>query len=304
MRQNKLLIVLYTCWLACLSLTSCTYDYFEDETNYIVFVPEVMNNTVSDCRVMVYNEAGMLVKVRYASSPFDKDPRIAKGQFAFRLPVGGTYKVYGYTNTDSLLFTDSSSLDQAAFRLSDNVSGKQRYNQPPDLFVEKLTPSIIRPGYLYVDTLQTQRYTGRITVRFRKLPAYASQIKSVRLSAQGIASKQHLKDDTWPTRLSENDVMYHQGELGSQPDPNMLEVDYRYFPSIQNGFTKLNLTFLDAAGNTLSSIPVEVVDPKTQVPLRLLSGQRIIIEIDSGFVVNISVVGWDENIRSGDTNLE
>ena len=76
MRKNRLLIVLFTGVAVLLSLASCTYDYFEDETNYQVFVPEVLNKTVSDCRVLVYNDAGTLVGARYATSPWDKDPRM------------------------------------------------------------------------------------------------------------------------------------------------------------------------------------------------------------------------------------
>ena len=38
MRKNRLLIVLFTGVAVLLSLASCTYDYFEDETNYQVFV--------------------------------------------------------------------------------------------------------------------------------------------------------------------------------------------------------------------------------------------------------------------------
>lgn len=101
MRKNRLLIVLFTGVAVLLSLASCTYDYFEDETNYQVFVPEVLNKTVSDCRVLVYNDAGTLVGARYATSPWDKDPRMEAGLFSFRL-TPGEYKVYCYTNTDSL----------------------------------------------------------------------------------------------------------------------------------------------------------------------------------------------------------
>ena len=105
MRKNRLLIVLFTGVAVLLSLASCTYDYFEDETNYQVFVPEVLNKTVSDCRVLVYNDAGTLVGARYATSPWDKDPRMEAGLFSFRL-TPGEYKVYCYTNTDSLTFVD------------------------------------------------------------------------------------------------------------------------------------------------------------------------------------------------------
>ena len=94
MRKNRLLIVLFTGVAVLLSLASCTYDYFEDETNYQVFVPEVLNKTVSDCRVLVYNDAGTLVGARYATSPWDKDPRMEAGLFSFRLlPANIKYTV-------------------------------------------------------------------------------------------------------------------------------------------------------------------------------------------------------------------
>lgn len=73
MRKNRLLIVLFI-GVTALFLASCTYDYFEDETNYQLFVPEVLNKTVSDCRVLVYNNAGVLVGTRYATSPWDENP--------------------------------------------------------------------------------------------------------------------------------------------------------------------------------------------------------------------------------------
>ena len=303
MRQNRLLIVLYTYITVCLSFTSCTYDYSEDETNYIVFVPEIVDKTISDCRVMVYNDAGVLVKARYASSPWDKDPRIAMGQFSFRLPPGA-YKVYCYTNTDSLSFVDSPSLEQSAFTLKESAFGVSAYAQPPDLFFQKFTPSIAHSGYLYVDTLHAQRYTGRITVRFKNFPGNVSEITNVQLLAEGVSTKQHLKDDTLATRLSTSDVMYHSDKIPSQSDPRILEVDHRYFPSIQDEHIRLNFTFMNAGGGIVSSMPVEVTDKQTGAPLRLLHGQRIIIEIDSYTIVKISIVGWNEDIQSGNTDLE
>lgn len=123
MRKNRLLIVLFTGVAVLLSLASCTYDYFEDETNYQVFVPEVLNKTVSDCRVLVYNDAGTLVGARYATSPWDKDPRMEAGLFSFRL-TPGEYKVYCYTNTDSLTFVDGQHLDASAFILKSSSTDR------------------------------------------------------------------------------------------------------------------------------------------------------------------------------------
>lgn len=195
MRKNRLLIVLFTGVAVLLSLASCTYDYFEDETNYQVFVPEVLNKTVSDCRVLVYNDAGTLVGARYATSPWDKDPRMEAGLFSFRL-TPGEYKVYCYTNTDSLTFVDGQHLDASAFILKSSSTGPNRYVQPSDILFQKFVPAIVHPGILQTDTAALERYTGRITVRFKKFPGNVSHIKKVQLLAEGAPVMQYLKNDT------------------------------------------------------------------------------------------------------------
>lgn len=302
MRKNRLLIVVFTSVAVILSFISCM-DYFEDETNYLVFVPEVLDKTVSDCRVMVYDETGTLVGSRYASSPWDNDPRMAIGQFCFRLPPG-EYKVYCYTNTDSLSFVDFESLETSAFKLKESVWAALGYAQPSDVFYQKLTPRIIQPGYLYTDTVRTERYAGRITVRFEDFPGDVSRIDRVQLQAEGAPTLQYLKDDTLTTRLTPADVMFHLDKLPVQQTPGILEVDHRYLPSIEGEYLRLVFTFLDAAGMVINRLPVEVVERETRVPLRLLHGQRLIINIKSYTVTGMAVVGWDEDIWNSDTDME
>ena len=304
MRKKRLLIVLCTYVALLLSFTACTYDYFEDETNYMVFVPEVLERTVSDCRIMVYDEAGTLVNARYAAAPWEKDARMNIGQFCFRLPPGG-YKVYCYTNTDSLLFVEPESLETSAFRLKENSFGVVGYAQPSDVFFQKLTPTISEAGYLYTDTLCAERYTGRITVRFKDFPGDVSSIDKVQLSAMCAPTTQFLKNDTLTSCLTENDVMFHLDKLSLQQTPGILEVDHRYLPTVDDGkVLRLTFTFFDSSGGVVNTLPVEVSERNTGVPLRLLHGKRLIIEIDSYTVVKISVVGWDEDIESGDTDME
>lgn len=302
MRKNRLLIVLFTTVTVILSFISCM-DYFEDETNYLVFVPQVLDKTVSDCRVMVYDDTGTLVGSRYASSPWDKDPRMAIGQFCFRLPPG-EYKVYCYTNTDSLSFVDCESLETSAFKLKESAFGGQGYAQPSDVFYQKLASHVVHAGYLYTDTVRTERYAGRITVRFEDFPGDVSQIDCVQLQAEGVPTIQYLKDDTLTARMTPADVMFHLDKLPVQQTPGFLEVDHRYMPSVEGEYLRLVFTFLDAAGRVINRLPVEVVERETGVPLRLLHGQRLIIHIKSYTVVNMSVVGWDEDIESGNTDME
>ncbi len=303
MRKNRLLIVLFTGVAVLLSLASCTYDYFEDETNYQVFVPEVLNKTVSDCRVLVYNDAGTLLGARYATSPWDKDPRMEAGLFSFRL-TPGEYKVYCYTNTDSLTFVDGQHLDASAFILKSSSTGPNRYVQPSDILFQKFVPAIVHPGILQTDTAALERYTGRITVRFKKFPGNVSHIKKVQLLAEGAPVMQYLKNDTLTGRLTPEDKMFHFGTLPVQEKADVLEVDHRFIPSVENEPMRLNYTFLDENGAVINHLPVEVTERETGLPLRLLHGKRIIIEIESYTVIKISVVGWNEDIESGDTDME
>lgn len=307
MRKNGLLIVvLFTCISLVLGIVSCTYDYFEDEMNYKVFVPEILENSITDCRVMVYAEDGTLVKERYAAYPWGKDPREQAGIFSFRL-LPGKYNVYCYTNTDSIAFRDVASLETAAFHLNEKNTENNTYVSPSDILYQLLTPTIVHPGIMIIDTAAVEKYTGRITVRFKNFPANASLVKDVLLNAEQAAVVQNFKElDVTGNRLSPADIMYHYGELPVQnPGANYLEVDHIYLPTANDGeIVTLNYTFLDSSGGTIIRLPVELTDRLTGLPMVLRSGERIIIEIDSYTIINVTVVDWDRDIQDNDTNLE
>lgn len=246
---------------------------------------------------------GTLVGARYATSPWDKDPRMEAGLFSFRL-TPGEYKVYCYTNTDSLTFVDGQHLDASAFILKSSSTGPNRYVQPSDILFQKFVPAIVHPGILQTDTAALERYTGRITVRFKKFPGDVSHIKKVQLLAEGAPVMQYLKNDILTGRLTPEDKMFHFGTLPVQEKADVLEVDHRFIPSVENEPMRLNYTFLDENGAVVNHLPVEVTERETGLPLRLLHGKRIIIEIESYTVIKISVVGWNEDIESGDTDME
>lgn len=303
MRKNRLLIVLLTGLAVLLGLVSCTYDYFEDETNYQIFVPEVRNQAVSDCRILVYNNSGVLVGDKYAVYPWNKDPRTASGMFGFRLKPG-EYKVYCYTNTDSLSFIDERNLEYSAFILKNSYFEHNHYAQPSDILYQKFMPEIIHEGILKTDTASLEHYTGRITVRFKNFPGDVSSIENVRLLAKGVGIMQYHQNDMFTSRLTPDDCMCHMDKLPVQESPGVLELDHYYLPSLENEAMALNYTFYGNNGIVISQMPVEVRDKTTGIPMKLLRGQRIIIEIDSYTVIKVSIVGWNEDIEGGDTNLE
>jgi hypothetical protein len=279
-----------------LSYTACTYDYFEDETNYIVYVPEVRNKTVNSCRVLIYDKSGLLAGDKSVSSA-SNDPKLNLGLFTFRLPAGD-YKVYCYANIDSISFSGEQSHETSAFSLPVHEEGT--YLQPSDVFYDKLEHTIRNPSIRYADTTAIERYVGRITVRFKNFPFDITNLAHVELLAKGVASKQYLKHDTLTSHVADENVMKHKDYASALSlSSGVLEVDHRYFPSVENCYKTLNFTFTDSEGNTIAAIPVNVTDPDTNTPIRLYRGKRIIIEVDRYLISTIQLVGWDEDIKSG-----
>lgn len=285
------------CITILLLYTACTYDYFEDQTNYIVYVPEVRDKTVDDCRVLIYNESGLLVGDKSVTASTN-DPKLNLGLFTFRLPAGN-YKVYCYTNIDGISFFGENTHETSAFSLPVHDT-EENYLQPPDIFYDKLEHTIQSPVIQHADTASIKRYVGRITVRFKNIPFDLASLSNIELVAEGVASMQYLKHDTLTSHVMKGDVLKHTDDADSYSfSEGILEVDHRYFPSVENTCKTLNFTFIDLDGNAIAFIQVSVTDPDTNLPLRLYRGERIIIEVDRYLVSTIRLVGWDEDIKSG-----
>ena len=96
----------------------------------------------------------------------------------------------------------------------------------------------------------------------------------MQLLAEGVSTVQYLKYDTIAGRQTEDDHMFHFGKLPTQTTDEYLEVDYRYLPSIEGEFMRLNYTFLDRDGIAVNHLPVEVKDKLTGLPLRSTNHYR------------------------------
>jgi len=298
MRKQWLLIVLFTtCITILLSYTACTYDYFEDETNYIVYIPEVKDKTVDGCRVMIYDKSGLLVGDK-STLTSTNDPKLDQGLFTFRLPVGD-YKVYCYANINGIPFTDESSHETSAFTLPNHETG-EHYVQPSDVFFDILDHTVQHPGIMRSDTTEIERYVGRITVRFKNFPFDLSNLSNIELVAKGVATQQYLKHETVTSCCADGDVMKHTDDLSTVSlSGDVVELDHRYFPSMENGYMTLDFSFLGSGGESIAVMPVRVADPDTNIPYVLGYGQRLFIEVDRYLISNIKLVGWDEEIKNG-----
>jgi hypothetical protein len=280
--------------------------------NYQVFVPEVLHKTVEDCYVLVYDEAGKLVRMHHAVEPFDSDPRVANGNFSFKL-APGEYTTYCYTNVGELSLSEIDLLETAYLgtKRVEDVRDKNKfddytddaYAQPPALSYRKLAFAIHMADATRLDTVEMERYTGRITSRFKNFPDDISRVAYAQLITRGVGTRQGLAQDTIASCFSEDDYLFIDEMPVQHVADQTLEIDYQAFPSRQDQLIIQHVKFFDAQGNVISTIPVEMRDLQTNQPLRLLHGQRIILEVESYTVVRVDIVRWDEDISNSDRDI-
>ena len=304
MKKKRLLVVFLMGVVLAYSQVSCTYDYFVDESNYKIFVPEVALGTVKGCYVAVYDEAGMLVKARRADSA-SNDPRVALGLFNFHLSPG-KYTAYCYANVHDIQVMGAGSAYNAfiAMKRAGSPAGKHdAYALPPEVVFQKLTPTIGNTFEQIVDTTALERYVGRITVRFKNIPVSLPAVSRVQLEATGVATRQFFGWDTITSRFTENDYIFDDTPVPPGTSGSNWEMDHYYFPSVPDQLTRLNIRFIGADGQLLNELPVEVIDTKTDRPLTLLHGRRIILEIDNYMVIGIGITEWDKDIKHSDREI-
>lgn len=292
-----------------LLISSCTYDYFEDETNYEVYVPKVDKDmrtetySIEDLSIFIYDDG--LKKERHSHSPFTENARSMSGNFNFRL-YPGSYTVYCFTNVTETHFQNLNTYNEARFELQQLTDGT--YKEPSAIYVECKTPTIQFPGPVVTDTaLFEQKYVGRICVAFKNLnkidPSLTyNNIKKIEIEASGVGVTQYLLalTDSVNTRSSRNstdDIMrlsaevfnleYKDFEFGIQnyyfPSPDLSREDRQHEPIV------LKLKFIGHSDNELSMLTIPFTD-KAKNPIILHMNETRIIEVDGN---NIQILPLD-----------
>lgn len=72
------------------SLASCTYDYFVDENNLWIYVPQVKEGTIRDFYIAFHDEAGSHMRSSHIYAPFNKNELTLDGTLRFKLKPGET----------------------------------------------------------------------------------------------------------------------------------------------------------------------------------------------------------------------
>lgn len=302
-----------------LLIPSCTYDYFEDETNYEVYVPKADKDmrtdeySIEDLDIFIYDD--VLSKERHSSTPFEENTRSMRGNFNFRL-FPNSYNVYCFTNTQDIDFYDLDTYSQARFDLQQSTDGTY-YKEPSAIYVEHKAPTINFPGPLVSDTvLFESKYVGRICVAFKNLTEVSTlltqaNIKEIRIEATGIGTTQYLQMltdsiNTRSSRKTPNDKMklvsevfdleYKDFSFGIQnyfyPSPDLSKEGYPDEPIV------LDMNFIDHSDNVLFVLSVAVVDNAKKTMI-LHMNETLIVEVD-GYNIQVlhldDIEDWDSQI--------
>lgn len=312
--------------------SSCTYDYFEDETNHVVYVPKADVNkrtedyNVGDVKILIYN-LSTLQRERFSISPFEENPRSRVGNFNFKL-LPGEHKTYCFSETSSIQFFNQDAYNTAGFGLKSTDNTKStleiNYQMPSALLLDLKYPKILFPGPVVIDTAYFEhKYVGRICVAMKNLtridPSLIYEnIKKVEVLATNVGTKQDLSlitdsVETRSSRYSVNDQILMTTKLYKNPYEGFdLGFENYYFPSLDGTFDELpkdlaiglNIRFYGADDNILQTLHVDVVDSsKGYEPVILHMNETILVKVDGNNVTILRLGNpepWDENVRPGE----
>jgi hypothetical protein len=228
---------------ACLMLFvagSCTYDYFEDETNFRLYVPQIERGEIGRFYVSFHRldgrDAGAHVITREVSAPFDENESLRAGILKFKLPPGryeiSTFADYGdglitvgepfASSSKSVAIYDGGSRGGNVYTVSDT--------QPRALFLRNT--QVYPIGHPDSETQveanidETCRFKGRIFCRFIDLP---ETITGVEITYGGLAT--HYDFDGVFRRFSDEDVIFRNHPLANAWVDGDAVVSDRVYPS-------------------------------------------------------------------------
>lgn len=275
---------IFRCFLsiACLAsvcLASCTYDYFEDETNYAIYVPKANrahmseDYRVDDIRLLIYQD--QLEHDTKISFPFDRNARTRAGNFNFKL-YPRMHSVFCLANTEGIDIFDCHSYGDAGFGLEKRESNSYTYTDDLSTFyAEYKSPYIDYPGPQITDVVPFEkRYMGKLCFAVRNIQTFDGflpyeQVTDVVIRATGAGTYQKLAlfTDSIDTRSSRYSI-HDRIELKVKPylepiDDYQLGFHCYMFPSLSedlNNAISLEIDLMDNMGRVMYTLNVDVTE--------------------------------------------
>lgn len=189
---TKILTKLPALCLMAVVAVSCTYDYFEDENNFRIHVPQIEYNEISNFYIAFHDLNGKHVMTRQIAAPFSKDELTQQGILRFKLPPG-EYRATCFADYTPDYITVGN-------HFNDSYKGEVPHRSAQNLY-QSVSPN---PRALFTDVTalpfgmpdgkipveinidETRCFKGKVITIFNELP---DQITHIDIFYKGLASK-------------------------------------------------------------------------------------------------------------------
>lgn len=215
------------------AVTSCTYDYFEDENNFRLYIPQVERGEIDNLYIAIYDASGNHLLSRALVAPFDKDDFMKQGILRFKLPYGRNYQIASFANYDENELRQGDSYTNSYFQKLPLEGTTNLYSSQGIDTRAYISSSVVYPiGHpeskipRVVNLNEKQSVKGKIVIIIEDLPADVEQIDTY---YRGLATRYNFNgtfssvtaDDrifssidavshttTTPTRVATYEVLY------------------------------------------------------------------------------------------------
>lgn len=174
---------------------ACTNDYFVDENNYRIYVPEIQQRTIQDFYVAFHDRAGNHLRTRrFSGTDFD-EPYITDGIVRTKLQVGEV-NVMCFAQLNTIAVTEGQPLSESFLSLPTVDESKHIYTTAQlDCRVYHKVRTVYPIGHplsQVPDTISMNEncvYTGQIKVNFKNLPP---EVDRVEVLYSGLATRMNF----------------------------------------------------------------------------------------------------------------
>lgn len=218
------------------AVASCTKDYFLDETNFRLYVPQIKNNQITNFYVAFHDENGNHAFTREVEAPFDKDDMMKNGILRFKI-APGKYNISCFADYNAGSITKSSPVyneSSISYNHYSQFVGQTDFydSRTPDtraFFGQVTALPIGHPGCkdsVEMDMNEEKRFMGNVGTKFIDLPDYVTRID---ILYSGLATK--LNFGGFLTRFSRNDIIYTSFNTAGYKSGNTVDYRDRVYPS-------------------------------------------------------------------------
>ncbi len=300
------------------ALCSCTYDYFVDESNLKVYVPQIVEGSIDNVLVSVHDASGAHVSSVYSEAPFE-NTYVRSGYVRFKIPVARGYRVSCFANIDPDSRTVGQPFDESYLFEPFYDEASNLFTSGPDFRVILFDSVTAYPyGYpegsvLLADLDETTSRKGGVICSFTGLPDWVD-----RIDVRYLVGTHMYFDGIYRRPTS--------GWLAASHDVNA--VDGVYETDIVGVFPSAGTHYSDSTLHEASREPVDVavyyydangalqattlpISMGSDIPAydasgnpwdRLLDPLMIVRFEFRGFeLIGVSLQGWDDIVEGGTT---